>query len=262
MGTNCSREKLNDLRFAVASILNQTYRDFEFIICENNASFEANGYLDSIKDDRVHIIHSKDHTTLTQKLNLCISLAKGDIIARMDDDDVSHPNRLQEQVAFLEKNEQVDVVGCNINCCDATGLVTERRFPEYPQVKDFLFNLPFVHPTLCFRKEALVAVNGYNESHWCNACEDYDILLRLYEKGFRGANIQQVLFDYNIQHSFHTKTLYRVRINEAVTRAQRFYRLQLLPRYSLYVIKPLIVGLVPLPVLKALKTKWWQKNAE
>ncbi len=257
MGTNCKKENTERLQLAVSSILAQSYRDFEFIICENGASSEANEYLDNLDDKRVKIIHSKECISLSMKLNLCISMAKGELICRMDDDDISHTHRLFKQVDFLESNNTIDFVGCNVNLCDNKKNLAKRILPEFPQIKDFLVTQPFIHPTLCFKKECLMAVNGYNESKWCNACEDYDLLLRLYKKEFYGANLQQILFDYNIQHSFRTKIPFNIRINETVTRAIRFNSLHLLPKYSFYVIKPLIAGLVPYKMLKKYKSRQW-----
>ena len=255
MGTNCKGENLHLLKRAVNSILEQTFKNFEFIICENESDDFVNEYLDSLKDNRIRIIHSIKHKSLSQKLNCCIALSEGEIIARMDDDDYSHPDRIKEQVYFLEKNTEIGFVGCNVNYFDESGFIYYRKFPEFPQIEDFRLNLPYTHPSICFRKDTLLLVNGYDESSWSNGCEDYDIILRLYEQGIFGHNIQKDLLNYNIRNNFNSKISLKFRFNETIIRFVRFRSLGMLPRYFIYVIKPLIVGLIPFKVLRYLKIK-------
>ena len=114
---------------------------------------------------------------------------------------------------------------------------------------------PYVHPALLFRRACLDAVGGYSEDPRCILCEDYDLLLRLYEAGFTGANLQEILFDYTIPVTAKGSRRMKHRWNEAVTRFRRFRGLGVLPRAWPYVLKPLAVGLVPERLLYALKKK-------
>ena len=104
-----------------------------------------------------------------------------------------------------------------------------------------------------FRSEALTAVNGYSEDKRCILCEDYDLLLRLYAKGFRGMNLQEALLDYTVPVTAKGGRKMRHRWNEAVTRWRRFRELGVLPGALPYVVKPLAVGLVPEPLLSRMK---------
>lgn len=260
MGTNCKDKNLHLLKKAVKSILDQTFKKIEFIICENGADDSVNEYLDSLKDNRIRVIHSIKHKSLSQKLNCCIALSKGELIARMDDDDYSHPNRIKEQVYFLKENHEIGFVGCNVNYFDENGFVYYRKFPEFPQISDFRLNLPYVHPAMCFRKKGIIEVNGYSESTWTDGCEDYDIILRLYKLGFLGYNIQKNLLDYNIRNNFNSKISFKIRLNEVVTRFKLFRELGLLPGYLIYAIKPLLVFFVPLNILKRYKIKNLEKQ--
>lgn len=255
MGTNCKDKNLHLLKKAVNSILDQTFKKFEFIICENEADDCVNEYLDSLKDNRIKIIHSIKHKSLSEKLNCCIALSEGEFIARMDDDDYSHPDRIKEQVYFLKENTEIGFVGCNVNYFDESGFVYYRKFPEFPKIEDFRLNLPYVHPAMCFRKRAMIEVNGYRESTWVDGCEDYDIILRLYSIGFLGCNIQEILLDYNIRNNFNSKISFKIRLNEFVTRFRLFRELGFLPRYLIYAIKPLLVFFIPLNILKVYKLK-------
>ena len=97
------------------------------------------------------------------------------------------------------------------------------------------------------------AVNGYSEDKSVILCEDYDLLLRLYAKGFYGANLQEVLFDYTIPATVKGNRKMRHRWNEAVTRYRRFKELELFPIALPYVVKPIAVGFLPKFILKRLK---------
>ena len=112
---------------------------------------------------------------------------------------------------------------------------------------------PYIHPTLMFRKEALDAVGGYSENKRQVLCEDYDLLLRLYVKGYRGMNLQEDLLEYTLPSTAKGNRKMCHRWNEAVTRWSRFRELGVLPRALPYVLKPLAVGLVPEFLLKGVK---------
>lgn len=256
MGVYYQRESIGLLHRAVDSILMQSFANFEFLICDGGSSKEARSFLDQIakNDSRVHLIRDKAlPTDLASKLNACLRYAKGDFIARMDDDDVSYPGRFEQQVRYLNSHPDIAFVGCNVVLQTEHTKVGCRMLPEYPQVKDFYFTQPFIHPTLMFRREALFAVKGYSESKYQVLCEDYDLLLRLYTNGYYGANLQENLFEYTVPISASGNRKMKHRWNETVTRWCRFKELQLLPKALPYVIKPLAVGLIPSCLLKRIK---------
>ncbi|MFR0870653.1 MAG: hypothetical protein ACLSG5_04430 [Oscillospiraceae bacterium] len=129
-------------------------------------------------------------------------------------------------------------------------------------MRDFLFSMPFIHPALIFRREALEAAGGYSTLPRCDRCEDYDLLLRLYEMGYSGANMQEFLFRYSLPHNgISTRTL-RDRTNEVRTRWARFSALGLLPKALPYALKPWAVWLVPRNTLRRLKEKRAAKSGD
>lgn len=134
-------------------------------------------------------------------------------------------------------------------------IIGERNLPEAPEVKDFYFTQPFIHPALLFRREALDAVGGYNESKNCLLCEDYDLLLRLYEHGFTGGNLQETLLDYTVPMTAKGNRTMAHRWNETLTRWKRFKALKQFPKALPFVVKPLLVGMLPERILGAWKLK-------
>lgn len=264
MGVYYRENNLSKLKKSVESILSQTLPSFEFLICDDGSVSEACAYFDAISkdDDRIRLIRPGKAYVLPEKLNCCLQYARGEWIARMDDDDVSHPERFEQQVHFLKNNPQIAFVGCNVNLVCEGIQVGMRKLPFSPTVKDFFMTQPYIHPALMFRKHALQIVNGYSEDKRVLLCEDYDLLLRMYEKGLVGANIQQVLLDYSVPVTEKGKRRMKHRWNEVVTRFRRFRALSLLPRALPYVIKPIAVGLIPASLRVKLRERRARRNSE
>lgn len=255
MGIYDRSKDVSVLRRSVESILNQTFSNFEFLICDDGSSEQVQSYLNRCaeKELRIRLVRPGNAVLLPVKLNWCLKEAKGKYIARMDGDDFSHPDRFQKQMNYLSKHPEISFAGCNVNLIQNGKNIGKRCFPEYPQIRDFYMTQPYIHPTLVFRKDVLEAVNGYREDKSVVLCEDYDLLLRIYAKGFQGANLQEILFDYTIPATAKGNRKMRHRWNETVTRYCRFKELGLLPGALPYVVKPLAVGLLSEKILKRLK---------
>lgn len=255
MGVYYRRPDVALLVRSVNSILQQSVADFELLICDDGSNEIACAFLDETvrQDKRVKLVRLSNAFALAVKLNRCLAKAKGQWIARMDDDDYSYPERFSKQLAYLQQNPQVAFVGCNVNLVCGGEVVGQRNFVERPQVRDFYFKQPFIHPSLLFRRDVLEAVGGYSEAKRQLLCEDYDLLLRLYKSGYKGANLQEILLDYTIPNTAKGSRKMRHRWNEAVTRYGRFKELSVLPGAWPYVVKPLAVGLLPEFILRKLK---------
>ena len=257
MGVFYRKEDTALLERSVWSILEQTYGNFEFLICDDGSSREAADVLNRFaeQDERIKLVRGIQRTDLAAKLNACLRLAKGAYIARMDDDDWSEPQRFEKQIRALYERPKIAFIGSNVLLCRNDQVCGERVFPELPQVKDFYVTQPFIHPALMFRKEALVRVDGYSENKGQVLCEDYDLLLRLYAVGYRGMNLQENLLKYSVSVTAKGNRKMRHRWNEAVTRYARFHDLGLLPLAWPFVLKPLVVGLLPSWLLAKIKCR-------
>lgn len=104
------------LKEAVDSILNQTFRDFEYIIIDDGSNDDSLEYLHSLSDPRIRIIRNEKNIGLTKSLNIGFRAARGKYIARMDSDDISFPERFEKQLAFMEKHP--DVIACGAKTID------------------------------------------------------------------------------------------------------------------------------------------------
>lgn len=258
MGVRYRLGNLEPLERAIQSILDQTYRHLELLICEYDSTESAKAWLTKLvqQDDRVCLFQGREPGLLSQNLNDCLTVAKGAYIARMDDDDFSCPERLARLVTYLEAHPKIAFVGCNADLYRSGVQVGRRTFPEYPSTQDFYMTQPFLHPALVFRREALDAVKWYSEDKHCVLCEDYDLLLRLYAKGFQGANLQEILMEYTLPATAKGNRTMGHRWNESVTRYRRFRDLKALPGALPWVVKPLIVGIMPENLLGKLKKQY------
>ncbi len=258
MGVLYQRADLSFLKNAITSILSQSVDDFEFLICYNEDSSESASVLlrqYAEKDSRIKLIFDNHRKALSEKLNACLARAQGKFVARMDDDDFSYPNRFEKQIMFLNTHTDISFTGCNVALVRNGISIGKRSFPVYPTVRDFYMTQPYIHPALIFRREALEAVGGYTEGKSCVLCEDYDLLLRLYKKGFYGANLQEILLNYTLPATAKGSRNIVHRWSESVVRWKRFYELGVLPGAIPYVIKPIAVGLLPECILAEIKKR-------
>lgn len=180
---------------AVQSILNQTYANFELIVVNDGSKDKSEEIIKNIKDPRI-VYHYKSNSGLADSLNYGISLSKGYYIARQDQDDISYPTRFEKQVDFLEKNRNVGLLGTRARVFkDNSSEVKYHNHPTNPwDLKfDLLFDNPFVHSSVMFRKEDFLKVNNYNTDR--NYYEDYELWSRFAEVG-DVANLKDVLVDY------------------------------------------------------------------
>lgn len=185
-------EHLNE---AVASVLDQTFEDFEFIIINDGSVDNTSKILESYSDDRIRIVQ-RENKGFAYSLNEAIQLAKGKYIARMDADDISLENRLQWQYEFMESAPKVDILGGQADIIDEYGsLIGEMHKPiSWPNISKYIkYACPLCHPTYFVRKYVYDATEGYRD---IPPVEDYDFLLRAFEKGFMMRNLPEKLLKY------------------------------------------------------------------
>lgn len=153
------------LREAVDSILNQTYSDFEFIIIDDGSTDHTSKILNAYDDHRIKIL-SQNNMGLTKSLNRGLRGAKGIYIARMDADDVSHPERLKHQVEFMDNHSNCVVLGTQaVVMREDGGKIYESRLPlDDRTLRGGLpMKCPFYHGSVMFRRDEAIHCGGYPE---------------------------------------------------------------------------------------------------
>ena len=168
------------LKEAIESILNQTFRDFEFIIINDGSTDSTSAILTRYqqKDARIRI-YSQENQGLVASLNRGCQLARGEYIARMDADDISLPERLAKQVAYMEANTEVGVLGTWMECINAKGIPHRKvRTPTTPSLIRWylLFGCCMVHSSILMRRDVIEQVGFYRSE--ALHVEDYDLWTR------------------------------------------------------------------------------------
>lgn len=177
-------EPENWLRMAIDSVLNQTYKEFEFIIINDNPLNPVN---DKVlkeyqnKDNRIVLIHNQENIGLTKSLNKGLKFAKGKYIARMDADDISLPQRFQLQYNFMEENQNCLLLGTEMYFIDVDSkLIGDISYPHcFNEIKEELtLKNVLSHPTLFYKKSLVLDYNMfYNETY--KYAQDYDFITRV-----------------------------------------------------------------------------------
>ena len=246
---------------SVKSILEQDYTDLEFIICEDGSTdgtYEALLELGE-KDKRIKLIRNGKNEGLAYSLNRCIEIAEGEYIARHDLDDVSCKERFTKQIEFLDTHPEYALVGTARKLFDKNGVWDEEYMPSEVKKTDFLFSSPYVHGSVMFRRETLLNAGGYKVEKATRRTEDYDLFMRIATFA-DGANLDEPLYLFLEDKDAVARRKYRYRIDEAKVRYRGFKALGLMPRGLLYVIKPLIVGLIPSFLREGLRKRRRKRN--
>jgi glycosyltransferase involved in cell wall biosynthesis len=184
------------LREAIESILSQTFRDFEFIIIDDGSTDGTASILAEYErsDPRVRVYH-QENRGIAESGNRGCRLARGKYIFRMDQDDVSVPDRVGRQTHFLDKNPDVGLLGGAIEGIDDQGrTVFVDRLPlEDASIRSAFRSMsyPMCHPAIAMRKQAFDATGGYRPQ-FLHGAEDYDLFLRIIES-WKVANLPEVV---------------------------------------------------------------------
>ena len=181
------------VRQAVKSIIEQSYKNFEFIIVDDASTDETSNFLKSLKDKRIKIINNSKNIGLAASLNEALKVASGQYIARMDADDISSSKRLETQLRYMEGHPQIALCGCWVDLINKDGkVIGEKKYPLKDQdIKNALkWYQPVVHPTFMAKNNFYKEMRGYNKLF--DYAEDYELLVRAMKK-YKFANISKKL---------------------------------------------------------------------
>lgn len=184
---------------AIESILNQTYKNFEFIIVNDGSTDNTLNIIKKYakKDKRIKVISNETNMGIAKTRNNYLKIVKGKYIATQDADDISLPIRISEQVKYLESHPKVGVVGAFIEIFeDSTEKVIGiRKYNEKDEDlrRTVFFYSPIAQPTSMIRKEAFDILGHYDAEY--PPAEDLDLWFRIGSK-YQFANIQKILLKY------------------------------------------------------------------
>ena len=180
---------------ALRSILEQSFTDWELLLCDDGSTDGSLELAQATRDPRVIVWSDGKTKGLAARLNECIDRSRGSLIARMDADDISYPHRLRHQVAFLEARPEVDVTGCPMLIFEENGSPMGKRMVplEHEEiVANPASGFGLAHPTW------LARAGWYRKHRYDPAAirfEDIELLYRAYSTS-RFANVPQLLYGY------------------------------------------------------------------
>jgi glycosyltransferase involved in cell wall biosynthesis len=193
------------LREAVESVLAQTLRSLQVIAVDDGSTDGTRAILDSFRDERLWIV-SQPHLGLVAALNRAAREAGGSHLTRMDADDVSLPDRVERQAAFLDAHPRVGLVVCGVTVIDEGGrsLWTHVLPPDDASLRRrLLLRNPFTHGAVTMRREAFERAGGYRPVYGAN--EDYDLWRRI-ARDWELAALPEVLYLYREHAAAVTRT--------------------------------------------------------
>ncbi len=185
------------LREAIESILSQTYSDFEFLILDDGSTDASASIIRGYRDERIRFLSNPQRLKLSGALNRGLEEAKGNLIARMDADDIARPQRLARQVAFFQEQRDVGVCGAWVERFGSGKRRVDKNPITSAEIQAYaLFECPFSHPSVMLNK-GLFASAGLRYNGDFYPTEDYELWARAVHL-FPCANIPEVLLDYRV----------------------------------------------------------------
>ena len=186
------------LKDSIKSILNQTYQNFELIIINDGSTDSSHLIIEKFLKSNKIIYKSRKNKGLVNTLNEGIKLSSGNYIARMDQDDISYPKRLEKQLNFMQKNN-IDVCGTSYQVINEQGKIIKTVESHKNNFEIILsaMMVPFIHPSVMFRnifKEKNIFYGNNNKMQ----AEDYDLWIRLIKMNLVFGNIDEILIKYRL----------------------------------------------------------------
>lgn len=192
------KEKPEFLQVALQSIVNQTLMPDEILIVKDGLLTDELDYVINMFQCRypnlIHVLVFKKNRGLGLALRDGVLACKYNLIARMDTDDISHPNRFEKQIDYLNNNPDIAMVGSWItefsSNPDKPDTITKLPYVYKDVVKYAKYRNPFRHMTLIYKKDAIIDSGNYQDFL---GFEDYDLWIRMIQKGYIVVNIPEVL---------------------------------------------------------------------
>ena len=234
---------------AIESILNQTYSDIQFVICNDCSTDNTAEIVKEYakKDNRIVYIENRENKKLPYSLNHCLEYTTGKYIARMDGDDYSYPKRFETQVNYLKDHEQIDLVGCAMDVYNGERIIGKINSTTHPRGADAI-KIPFSHATIMTYAYVYEALKGYSLEKRAVRVEDADLWIRFFNAGFTGDNLQEAYYRVLEDENTMNRRKMKDRINGYKTVK---YGVLLLGLPKIYILRSffrMLIGLIPKPI--------------
>lgn len=229
---------------AINSIVNQTYKNWQLIMCDDcstdNTYDVAKSFVEQYPDKMI-LIRNDKNMRLAYSLNHCLEYADGEYVARMDGDDLSTSDRFEKQIAYLKEHPEYDLVGTSMRRFDESGMHDIEYAADSPDRYTLHSANPFNHATILTYKRVYDALGGYTVAERTNRGQDYDLWFRFYHAGFNGNNLREPLYLLREDKAAVRRRTFKVRYNAFKTTV---YGYRLLNYPKSWIIKPAVFMIV------------------
>lgn len=240
---NCAKT----LPEALDSLYNQTYRDFKIIMCDDGSqddTFEiAKSYAE--KYDNIVLIRNERNMGLNYTLNHCLEYADTELIARMDGDDISLPDRFQVEVDYLDAHPDCAVVSTPCTYFDENGVFRKGIGQGDVKKMQFLRRPPMSHAPCMGKTEVFKAVGGYSVSPWLLRVEDYHLWFKIYAAGYKMHRMKDSYYMMRDDRNAKGRRTWRSRLNEVYVKHIGYNMIGIPWYYQIYALEPIIRQLLP-----------------
>lgn len=213
---------------AIDSILAQTYENWVMIICDDGSTdgtLEILRRYERASPGKFVIIQNEENKKLPYSLNHCLRYVETELVARMDGDDWSTPDRFEKQVAFLKAHPEYDLVGTGVTVFDGEKKIASIVKILEPNRESILGQNAFSHATIMTYKRVYDELNGYSLDPTVLRVEDVDLWYRFMAAGFRGYNLPDELYVILEDVNAAKRRTIRARLNGAKTASHGRYLL-------------------------------------
>ncbi len=232
---------------AIDSLLNQTYKDFKIILCDDgskdNTYAVAQSYVE--KYDNIVLIQNERNMGLNYTLNHCLEHADTEYIARMDGDDISKPERFEILAKFLDEHPEYGVVSTPGTYFDENGIYRINKGKGDVQAKDFVRSSPVGHAECMARTDVFKAVGGYTVDDKLLRVEDYHLWFKIFSAGYKIYMMPESLYLVRSSNASISRRNWRNRKNEMYVKYIGYKMIGLPWYYQIYCIEPIIKYLMP-----------------
>lgn len=237
---------------AIDSILNQTFQDFEFIICDDcseDDTYKIVCHYAERYPDQIVVLRNERNSKLAFALNHCLQNARGKYVARMDGDDISVPERLSKQYEFLEQNPEYDLVGSAVTLFDEKGNWGEIVKPSIPKQRNILRGVCFNHATILMKMSAYERVGFYTDIPRTGRCEDVDLWFKFFAAGYKGYNMYEPLYLVRMNSTGMARRTLSSRLNGIKTMVAGYRLMNFSWPCYFHIAKRIIAAIIPHQVM-------------
>lgn len=238
------------INICLNSIVNQTYKNIEIIICDDASNDNSYSILEEwkLKDNRIKVIKNDKNCFSAASRNKCIELSHGDYLLIQDIDDFSKIDRIEILLNVIQKYPNISIISSGVvpfddNPPENVVNIEPTKF-FFPSKYDFLKGMPFSHPASMIKRNCILAVKGYRVAPETRRCQDYDMFMRMYAKGYKAMKISTPLYFYRLDSANYRRRTFKARLGEYKIRVKCFKELNMMPWAYPFALKPFFAHII------------------